>query len=253
MASPVLALTAAQAARIIATRFENVNYKSACTRKKQTPGAGRPLTGDLNEIDKKLVKLALGGDTDAFGELVDTYWEKITALIYQKLGRFPEVEDIVQETFIKAFNCLHQLRKPGNFAAWLYQIASKLCIDHLRSRKKKSISLDAMQEKDLQFENGQQEYSPSDLFSEIMEIVGSLPEIYRVVVTLRFLEGMSCKEIAQHMDEPQGTIRNRLFRANEILRRRLAKAVREYSIPGVGEGEEDKKNNKTNSNSDTGV
>lgn len=192
----------------------------------------------MDDREKKLVTLALDGDTEAFGELVDAYWAKITALVYQKLGRFPEVEDIVQETFIKAYNSLPQLRKAGNFAAWLYQIASKLCIDHLRSRKrKKGVSLDEMKEKDLQFEKPESDFTPSDLFDEIMQIVGSLPEIYRVVVTLRFLEGMSCKEIAQHLDEPQGTIRNRLFRANEILRRRLTSAIKEYIVPPLGQAD----------------
>lgn len=207
----------------------------------------------MNERDEKLVRLALDGDTESFGELVDTYWDKITALIYQKLGRFPEIEDIVQETFIKAFNCLHQLRKPGNFAAWLYQIASTLCIDHLRSRKRKGISLDAMKEQDIQIEKPEQEFSPSDLFFEIMEIVGSLPEIYRVVVTLRFLEGMSCKEIAQHLGEPQGTVRNRLFRANEILRRRLAKAIREYNLPVAGVSKNEGENGETEGTQNTGA
>ena len=189
----------------------------------------------MDEAEKKLVALALDGNTDAFGELVDMYWEKINALVYQKLGRFPEVEDIVQETFIKAYYRLPQLRKPENFAAWLYQIASMLCIDHLRSKKKKSVSLDVMQEKEIQFEKPEEEFTPSELFGEILNVVGDLPEIYRVVVTLRFLEGMSCKEIAQHLGEPQGTVRNRLFRANEILRRKLAKAISEYLRPAPEE------------------
>ena len=183
---------------------------------------------DLDENEQKLVLLALDGDTDAFGVLVDSYWDKVTALVYQKLGRFPEVEDIVQETFIKAYNFLPQLRKPGNFAAWLYQIASKLCIDHLRSSRHKGVSLDAMQEREVQFEKPARSVEPSDLFDEIMKAVGALPELYRVVVTLRFMSGMSCKEIAQHLGEPQGTIRNRLFRANEILRDKLEKRLDDF-------------------------
>ena len=218
------------------------------------PGESPSRVPDLEEREKKLVMLALEGDTDAFGELVDAYWAKVTALIYQKLGRFPEVEDIVQETFIKAYNYLPQLRKPGNFAAWLYQIAAKLCIDNLRSRKrKKGVSLDAMREKDLQFEKPESDFEPSDLFDEIMKAVGSLPEIYRVVVTLRFLEGMSCKEIAQHLDQPQGTIRNRLFRANEILRRRLAEAIKDYSIPPAGGNKASGDSSISNKDSDSGA
>jgi len=188
----------------------------------------------LEDIEKKLVSMALEGDTQAFGELVDTYWDKVTALVYQKLGRFQEVDDIVQETFIKAYNYLPQLRKPGNFAAWLYQIASKLCIDYLRSKKRnRGVSLDAMQANDVQFEKEGMEFNPSDLFNEIITAVGSLPEKYRVVVTLRFLEGLSCKEIASHLGEPQGTIRNRLFRANEILRELLKKLIKDFrATPG---------------------
>ncbi len=202
----------------------------------------------MDEAEKKLVGLALDGDTDAFGELVDMYWEKINALIYQKLGRFPEVEDIVQETFIKAYYRLPQLRKPENFAAWLYQIASMLCIDRLRSKKKKSVSLDALQEKDIQFEKpAEEEFTPSELFGEILNVVGSLPEMYRVVVTLRFLEGMSCKEISLHLGEPQGTIRNRLFRANEILRRKLARAISEYLRPEAEDGGDNEDSEKDDS------
>ena len=65
--------------------------------------------GKLDEREENLVSLALEGDTAAFGELVDAYWEKITALIFQKLGRFPEVEDIVQETFIAFLKNLKQV------------------------------------------------------------------------------------------------------------------------------------------------
>jgi RNA polymerase sigma-70 factor (ECF subfamily) len=186
----------------------------------------------LEEKEQNLVALALEGDTEAFGSLVDAYWDKVTALVFQKLGRFPEVEDIVQETFIKAYNYLPQLRKPGNFAAWLYQIASKLCIDYLRSSRRKGVSLDAMQEHDVQFEKAAPGVEPSDLFDEIMKVVGALPELYRVVVTLRFMSGMSCKEISQHLGEPQGTIRNRLFRANEILRDKLEKRLGDSGIDG---------------------
>ncbi len=187
----------------------------------------------MEESEKKLVQLALEGDTSAFGELVDKYWDKITALVYQKLGRFPEVEDIVQETFIKAYNRLPQLRVPGSFAAWLYQIASKLCIDHLRRRKRKNLSLDAMQERDQQFEKPQKEITVSGLFDYVLEAVGSLPEKYRVIVTLRFMQAMSCKEIAQHLDLAPGTVRNRLFRANEILKRKLEKALKEFRFPAA--------------------
>lgn len=191
----------------------------------------------MNEREKELVVRALEGGTDSFGELVDLYWEKVSALVYQKLGSFPEVEDIIQETFIRAYGRLGQLRKPGNFAAWLYQIASKLCIDHVRGRKK-SVSLDTMREKDYQFAQRETQTVVSGLFQEILEAISSLSEIYRVVVTLRFMEGMSCKDISEHLGEPHGTIRNRLFRANEILRRKLTKALREYRLGAVGKAQD---------------
>ena len=206
---------------------------SILNRQKSTRSAGAEYGQQLRESDKNLVKLAAKGDTEAFGELVDRYWDKITALVYQKLGRFPEVEDVVQETFIKAYDCLEQLRKPGNFAAWLYQIASKLCIDQLRRKHRRNVSLDEMREKDRQFKAVENEVTASGLFDYVLEAVGSLPEKYRIVVTLRFMQGMSCNEIASHLGMPAGTVRNRLFRANAILKEKLVKALEEYKFPAV--------------------
>lgn len=142
------------------------------------------------------------------------------AVVRQRISSPEEVEDVVQNTFVRAYQKLGQLRDASTFAFWLYRIAQKCTIDHLRRRRHSPhtstedvrMVLDAKEAK----RKGEE-----DVSDEVRSAVESLPPRYREVVTLRFIGGMSCKEVAEYLGEPEGTIRNRLFRANEMLRRRL--------------------------------
>ena len=179
----------------------------------------------MDEREKELVKRALKGDSAAFGALVDLYWQKVSVFVCQKLAGEEEAQDIVQETFIKAYHRLPQLRKSDNFAGWLYRIAARLCIDYFRAKGHRALSLEKARErqKELLLDT---ERGASEFLSELLDLLHNLPEKYREVVILRFIGEFTCNEISRYLGEPEGTIRNRLFRANELLKEHLRQVIK---------------------------
>ena len=175
--------------------------------------------GTMDEAE--IIKRVLSGDEDSFRHLVELYWRKVMAVVRQKVSSPEEVEDVVQNTFVRAYQKLGQLRDASTFAFWLYRIAQKSAIDYIRRgrRHKTHTSTDDVQT--ILNAKESRRKREDDVNEEVRDAVESLPPKYREVVTLRFIGGMSCKEVAEYLGEPEGTIRNRLFRANEMLRRRL--------------------------------
>lgn len=167
-----------------------------------------------------LVGKAKGGDHEAFAVLVDHYYRMVSILAYQKVRNRTDVEDLVQESFVRAFRALESLREPEKFGGWLYHIALKICLDHLRKRDRHEtpLRLDEVPQ------TGSSPDTPGIVALEQQEeqdrvsgAISSLPEKYRVVVTLRFVEKKSYREIAELLGEPDGTIANRIHRAVKML------------------------------------
>lgn len=172
--------------------------------------------------DAFLVGQTTDGVPGAFELLVNRYYRRIGAMIFQKLGRVQDAEDLAQETFTKAYLSITQLKEPSRFGPWLYRIANMTVIDFLRRKKlRKSASIDEMKESDYEVPSNPGSDIEPDTFDTIMKALAELPEDYRLAVTLRYLDHMTAKDIAEHLGEPHGTIRNRLFRANAMLRKKL--------------------------------
>ena len=187
---------------------------------------------DGAEDDATLVARALAGDRVAFGDLIERHEAIVGALVRQRVPRRQDAEDVVQEAFLKSYRSLRSLRDASRFGPWLYGIAARAAIDHWRRRGRGGapVSLDT-----LRGAGAQDPASPRETAVEIaarkesaerlLAAVGTLPDRYRVVLTLRYLRHMSYREIAEHLSEPDGTIANRLHRALRILKGRLLTAV----------------------------
>jgi RNA polymerase sigma-70 factor (ECF subfamily) len=143
-----------------------------------------------------------------------------------------ETEDLVQETFIKAFHSLDTYNDQFAFSTWLYKIAFNNCIDAIRKKKLKTYSLDkpiVLREGEVQQEIKDESTSPEGdfLFVErkkmIQKSINSLPERYRVVIILRHQEDRSYEEISEILHIPLGTVKARIFRAREMLKKKLQK------------------------------
>jgi RNA polymerase sigma-70 factor, ECF subfamily len=171
--------------------------------------------------DADLVRKVLSGNRSAFEELVKRYWERVYVLAtHSKLGE-SSPEDVVQEAFIQAYRRLGSLREPDRFAAWLSQIAIRVC-GRLRKRAARSKTVpvkDAAVSGSL--ESPEREAERRESRRQVRAAVADLDDHYRLVVILRFFEGMSCQDIADQLGEPVGTIWTRLHRANQILREKL--------------------------------
>jgi RNA polymerase sigma-70 factor (ECF subfamily) len=184
----------------------------------------------LIDVESRLVKLARGGDRGAFAELVHFYKDKLFHLAYRMLGQYQEAEDVVQDTFIRVYKNLDRYDDTLKFSTWIYRIATNLCIDKLRKRKS-GYSLDA----EVQDGEGTDWYStlatkdkgPEDelVLSEtqqhIRRAIDSLPQKYKSVVILRYLNDLSLQEIGEILGMPVTTVKTRVHRGREFLRKKL--------------------------------
>lgn len=187
--------------------------------------------------DKVLIKQALTGDQEAYKRLMKKYNKAIYHLIVRMIGYQPEVEDLTQEAFIKAFNALHTYNDEYAFTTWLYKIATNNCIDHLRKRKLRTFSID----KPLQGQDGEYQYEIPDGSNlpdmpilqrqqtiTIQKAIDNLPEKYKRVIVMRHQMEMSYEDIAEELNLPLGTVKAHIFRAREQLNRMLRGKVGNY-------------------------
>lgn len=176
--------------------------------------------------DAELVRSTLGGDREAFGRLVERYERVVGALAFQKLLNVADAEDVTQETFVKAYASLRDLRDAARFGTWLYGIALHAATDRLRERARGSgsVSIEALREgggEPAALGGALPEVERREQARKVQEAVGDLPDKYRIVLTLRYVKLMSYRSIAEHLGEPPGTISNRIHRAVGMLRDRL--------------------------------
>jgi len=173
--------------------------------------------------DGYIVNQCLNGEPEAFGLLVDKYKSGIFALIYGKVGNFQDAEDLTQEAFLNAFERLGTLRRWDNFFAWLYSIASNLRKNFHRDRKRQLRP--AYYVEDLEAQST--EASSMEVYRErlqheaLHDALAALPEMYRQVLTLYYLGGMTSREIAQFLGTSPNTIDKRLSRARALLKEEM--------------------------------
>jgi RNA polymerase sigma-70 factor (ECF subfamily) len=188
-----------------------------------------------NDTDLELVRRTNGGDHKAYELLVIKYQRRIERLIARMVRDTDLVQDIAQETFIRAYRALHQFRGDAQFYTWLYRIAVNTAKKALLDMKRSPVITEsALQtsssEEDETFGRQSEpttEETPETVLAaqEIAQAVNAamdaLPEDLRQAVTLREIEGLSYEEIAIAMECPIGTVRSRIFRAREAISARV--------------------------------
>lgn len=181
---------------------------------------------DSKEEDFEAIKRVLDGDNTAYEFLQKKYKNLIYSLVKKMIKNDSDVEDLVQETFIKAYKALDKFKFNYSFSAWIYRIASNNTIDFLRKRRFDTFSIDkpiGNAEDENYFEIEDNSYSPDlGLMNEqksdiIREAIDTLPENYREIIILRHEEELDYKAIAEQLDLPLGTVKAHLFRARKLL------------------------------------
>jgi RNA polymerase sigma-70 factor (ECF subfamily) len=175
--------------------------------------------------DGELIQTAIRGREDGFEELVRRYQRPITGYIYRMLNNYDASLDVTQEVFIKVYNSLERYSSEYKFSTWLYRIAHNAAIDYMRRNSVNQQSLEAENADgtyQLQIEstqpNPEQERERSEWRKEIETVVKCLPHVYRELILLRHAQDLSYDEIAEITNLPLGTVKNRLFRAREMMR-----------------------------------
>lgn len=175
--------------------------------------------------DGELIEKAIGGREDGFEELVRRYQRPITAYVYRMLNNYDASLDVTQEVFIKVYNSLERYSSDYKFSTWLYRIAHNAAIDFMRKNSVSQQSIEAENADgsyQLQIESPnptpEQERERSEWRKEIEAVVKCLPTVYRELILLRHAQDLSYDEIAEITNLPLGTVKNRLFRAREMMR-----------------------------------
>lgn len=177
--------------------------------------------------DAALIVSAGQGDQRAFTILQKKYVGSITALVKRMLrADLEDIEDIVQETFIKAFQAIHAYNHEFAFSTWLYKIASNNCIDFLRKKRLKTLSINQPIETsdgEIEVELPDHDYIPDLAIQQrerkeiLQKAIDELPEKFRIVIQLRHEEDLDYQEIADKLQLPLGTVKAHLFRARAML------------------------------------
>ena len=180
---------------------------------------------------KQRVREVLKGDQNAFGEIVEIYKDKVFQLCFRMLGNRHEAEDMAQEAFVRAYVNIHTFNIKLKFSTWLYRIATNLCIDRIR-KKKPDYYLDAevagtdglnmYSQIAADIENPSDEVESLEIHDTIQKEILKLPEKYRSVIVLKYIDELSLKEISEILDMPVGTVKTRIHRGREALRKQLS-------------------------------
>jgi len=187
-----------------------------------------------SERDISLVKQILeSGNRAAYSQLMDEYFEKVYSRMLKMTSQPGDAEDLTMEAFNKAFSKLDQYTPDFAFSTWLYRIAKNNCIDYLRRNKKDNDTMVNHQEAGVGIaahELANQLPSPEQLMITqqetqlLREIVETLHPKYKDIIKLHYFKELSCEEIAQKLDLPEGTVKVRLFRARELLYNIISKS-----------------------------
>lgn len=174
--------------------------------------------------EQELVRQIQEGDEMAFAEIVKIYKDKIVNFLWKITGDYQKAVELSQETFMRVYFKAHKYKPIAPFSSWVYTIASNLAKTEMKKmRRYAAVSLDDVQN-NLPMEAYANNPTDSGLLSNLREALNSLHPRYKIPVILKDVEGFSQEEIAQMLKSPLGTIKARISRGRDYLKKELEKA-----------------------------
>lgn len=188
------------------------------------------------DTDLAIVKRVQAGDVAAFDQLIRKYRERLFGVVYNLTSNREDTADLVQDSFIKAFQSINRFQGQASFFTWLYKIAVNTTLSHLRKNRMRTFfSLEKIQEDDpsskiladLTDKTGaDRDAYLRELQEKLNEALQKLSIKHRTVITLFEIDGLSHAEIAEIMECSEGTVRSRLHYAKQFLQGELGKYLR---------------------------
>ncbi len=186
--------------------------------------------------DQQLVSRVKSGETEAFALLVRKYQNKAFGVVSRLISDPAAAEDVVQESFLRAYRSLDRFRGDSAFYTWLYRIAVNTAKNHLmaRGRRPPSADIDAsdaeqMSQSEVMREFGTPEEvaQSKELGEKVMQVIEGLSPDLKQALILREIDGLTYEEIARIMECPIGTVRSRIFRARSAIHNALDRLAQE--------------------------
>jgi RNA polymerase sigma-70 factor (ECF subfamily) len=172
--------------------------------------------------DADLVRRCLAGDEGGYAALLERHQARVYSFLVRLTGNAHDAEDLAQVVFLKAFRSLESFDLARPFHSWLFAVAHHAALDFLRSRKADlSLDHDDASLDPADAADGPERQAENALDGALVErLISTLPPLYREALLLRHVEGLSVEDVATALGLPQGTVKIRLFRARELMRRK---------------------------------
>ncbi|MBC8505432.1 MAG: sigma-70 family RNA polymerase sigma factor [Anaerolineales bacterium] len=176
-----------------------------------------------NDSDRQLVQRSIGGETKAYGMLVQQHQNSVFNVCYRMLGEYQHAEDLTQDTFIRAYQRLDTFDLDRPYGPWIRRIATNLCLNHLNKKQPTTQPLEdeliiSAPSHSINPERAQEHLERKEV---ILQALLELPPHYRTVIELRHYQDMNYQEIAETLDLSLNTAKSHLFRARKLLAKKL--------------------------------
>jgi RNA polymerase sigma-70 factor, ECF subfamily len=186
-------------------------------------------SGPLVQLsDAELVKMSQGGNADAYGELINRHQRSVDVMARSLVHRTQIAEDLTQETFLKAYGSLVELRQPDRFGSWVLSILRNTALDYIRTHRN-TVSLESLQMEGFDVSDGSApasgvaglENQEDEL--QLLDAIAGLREDYREILVMKHFEDLSYKEISERLNMTVSAVGEKLCRVRSLLKARLEK------------------------------
>jgi len=185
--------------------------------------------------DIEIVRKCLAGDVNAFEGFIEKYKKAVYNTAYRMVGNREEAEDISQEAFIRMYNSLSRYNPDYKFLTWALKITTNLCLDSLRKRKGETVPIDETFDINDGNDTPEEEYIRKENQKMVQDAIMKLPDKYREFLILFHHRNLSYQEIMDITGESLTIVKNRLYRARQMLKEELIKREKEreeYAVQG---------------------
>ncbi len=172
--------------------------------------------------DADLVREALSGRAGAYALLVHRWSARVLAVCHGRVGNASTAEDLAQETLLRALRALASIREPERFGSWICGIATRICLDWLKSKQRTEVSIDHLEAQ--AGENPSHAESVDDSWKLLKQEIEELPAVCREVLMLYYYSESTYQELADMLEVSAATVNARLTKARKLLRYRLSEA-----------------------------
>jgi RNA polymerase sigma factor (sigma-70 family) len=170
------------------------------------------------EEDLKWIREVLSGDKQAYAKIIHKYKNPLYATILRMTKNPQDAQDLVQEAFIKVYNQLEKFEQKGSFSSWLYRVAINHCMDEFRKKRYSINQVEVNENSAINPNNPEVVFLQKEKNRQLERLIATLPEDERIIILLRYANGLSYSEISETVDMSLANVRNKIFRAKKKMR-----------------------------------